>query len=41
VQGNAATGGARPMDADGTADSDHQGVMAMDDTSQPQPIAPR
>jgi DivIVA domain-containing protein len=42
VQGNAATGGARPMDADSpTADSDHQGVMAMDDTSQPQPIAPR
>src|SRR5579863_2083276 len=41
VQGNAATGGARPMDADGPADSDHQGVMAMDDTSQPQPIAPR
>jgi DivIVA domain-containing protein len=42
VQGNAATGGAHSMDADNpTADSDHQGIMAMDDTSQPQPIAPR
>jgi len=41
VQGNAATGGAHSMDSDApTAESD-QGVMAMEDTSQPQPIAPR
>ncbi|HEY5025846.1 MAG TPA: DivIVA domain-containing protein [Acidimicrobiales bacterium] len=42
VQGNAATGGAHSMDGDApTVDSDHQGIMTMDDTSQPQPIAPR
>ncbi len=42
VQGNAATGGARPVDAEGaTPDSEHQGVMAIDESGQPQPIAPR
>jgi DivIVA domain-containing protein len=42
VQGNAATGGAHSIDSDGpTADSDHQGIMAMDDAGQPQAIAPR
>jgi DivIVA domain-containing protein len=42
VQGNAATGGPHAMDSDGpNADVDHQGVMAIEDTSQPQPIAPR
>ena len=42
VQGNAATGGARSIDSDTpTADSDHQGVMAIEDNNQPQAIAPR
>ena len=41
VQGNAATGGARSIDADADGDGDHQGVMAIDDAGQPQAIAPR
>ena len=42
VQGNAATGGARAVDSDRPgSDTEHQGVMAIDETSQPQPIAPR
>jgi len=41
VQGNAATGGAHGVDTDGpTTDSDHQGVMAIEDSGQPQAIAP-
>jgi cell division initiation protein len=41
VQGNAATGGARPLDSEGpTAEPDHQGVMPIQDNSQPQAIAP-
>jgi DivIVA domain-containing protein len=42
VQGNAATGGARSIDGEGAApDPEHPGVMSMDETSQPQVIAPR
>ncbi len=42
VQGNAATGGARSIDTDTpSGDSDHQGVMAIEDNGQPQAIAPR
>jgi cell division initiation protein len=42
VQGNAATGGARSIDSDAsTAESDHQGVMGIEDSNQPQAIAPR
>ncbi len=41
VQGNAATGGARPIDTDSPTTDTDQGVMAIDDTSQPQVIAPR
>src|SRR5580704_6437577 len=41
VQGNAATGGRHSMDSDGPNDGENQGVMAIDDTSQPQAIAPR
>jgi hypothetical protein len=42
VQGNAATGGALSIDSDTPkGDSDHQGVMAIEDTGQPQAIAPR
>jgi hypothetical protein len=42
VQGNAATGGARSIDSDTpSGDGDHQGVMAIEDTGQPQAIAPR
>jgi hypothetical protein len=41
VQGNAATGGTRPIDSEGpTAEPDHQGVMPIEDTSHPQAIAP-
>jgi hypothetical protein len=40
VQGNAATGGRHSMDSDGPQDAEKQGVMAMEDTSQPQAIAP-
>jgi DivIVA domain-containing protein len=41
VQGNAATGGARPLEADGPMpETDHQGVMPIEDNSQPQAIAP-
>jgi DivIVA domain-containing protein len=41
VQGNAATGGARAVDDEGSmSEHDHQGVMPIDDTSQPQAIAP-
>ena len=39
VQGNAASGGARAVDAD-KGDGD-QGVMAIDDAGQPRVIAPR
>jgi cell division initiation protein len=42
VQGNAATGGARAVDADATtADPDLQGVMPIGDNTQPQAIGPR
>ncbi len=41
VQGNAASGGARAVDSDGPGAESDQGVMAMDDTSQPRVIAPR
>ena len=42
VQGNAATGGALSIDSDTPkGDSDHQGVMAIEDTTQPQAIGPR
>jgi DivIVA domain-containing protein len=41
VQGNAATGGPRPIDSEvSMAETDHQGVMPIEDTSQPQAIAP-
>ena len=42
VQGNAVTGGARAVEADGpTADPDLQGVMPMGDNGQSQAIGPR
>ena len=41
VQGNASTGGARPIDSEGSkSEMDPQGVMPIDDTSSPQAIAP-
>ncbi|HXP33800.1 MAG TPA: DivIVA domain-containing protein, partial [Acidimicrobiales bacterium] len=41
VQGNAATGGARAVDSEGGAAESDQGVMPMEDSAQPQAIAPR
>ncbi|MGD0380297.1 MAG: DivIVA domain-containing protein [Acidimicrobiales bacterium] len=41
VQGNAASGGARAVGSDGPGAESDQGVMAIDDTSQPRVIAPR
>jgi DivIVA domain-containing protein len=40
VQGNAASGGARPETEAPTSQAERQGVMSIDDTSQPQAIAP-
>jgi DivIVA domain-containing protein len=40
VQGNAASGGARPETEGPTSEAERQGVMSIDDTSQPQAIAP-
>jgi DivIVA domain-containing protein len=41
VQGNAASGGARLPDSEGpTSETEQQGVMSIDDTSQPRVIAP-
>jgi DivIVA domain-containing protein len=41
VQGNAASGGARPPDSEGpTSAAEQQGVMSIDDAGQPQAIAP-
>jgi len=41
VQGNAATGGPRSVDGDGGTETDHQGVMPIEDSAQAQAIAPR
>jgi DivIVA domain-containing protein len=41
VQGNAASGGARSVDSEGQSVEADQGVMPIDDTTQPQAISPR
>jgi len=41
VQGNAATGGARPVESEGPTAEPDQGVMPMGDSAQPQAIGPR
>jgi DivIVA domain-containing protein len=40
VQGNAATGGAHPVDSD-VLGPEHQGVMPIEDSGQPEVISPR
>jgi DivIVA domain-containing protein len=42
VQGNAATGGAGGIESEGLmSESDHQGIMPIEDSTHPQVIAPR
>ena len=40
VQGNAASGGARSVESEGQSVEADQGVMPIDDTTQPQAISP-